>query len=79
MALSALALALVLLGAGRSEAALVGVDLGAPGDGQLTRDTATNLDWLDVTLTAGQSYDTVAAASADTWRPASGSPRPPKW
>ena len=38
-------------------AALVSVDLNTLGDGLITRDTVTSLEWLDVTETAGMSYD----------------------
>lgn len=41
-------------------AELLSVDLvEGSGDGQLTRDTVTNLDWLDVPLTANQTFDQV--------------------
>jgi len=36
-------------------------DLDNPNDGFLTFDSGTNLEWLDVTLTTGQSYNSVAA------------------
>jgi hypothetical protein len=44
-----------------ASAALIEVDLADPGDGLLTRDTDTGLDWLDLTLTFNLSYDEVAA------------------
>ena len=46
-------LGLLLAGAARGE--LASVDLDAPGDGLLARDTDAGLDWLDVTATAGFS------------------------
>jgi hypothetical protein len=50
--------ALVLAPAVNAE--LISVDLiDGSGDGQLTRDTESNLDWLDVPLTANQTYDQV--------------------
>jgi hypothetical protein len=44
-----------------AQAALLGRDLNAIGDGLLTRDTITGLDWLDVTQTKGRSFDEVLA------------------
>jgi hypothetical protein len=44
-----------------AQAALLGRDLNAIGDGLLTRDTVTGLDWLDVTQTKGRSFDEVLA------------------
>ena len=44
--------------------------------GYFTRDTATGLDWLDVNLTSGLSYDAVASGAGgyvpDGWRYATG-------
>jgi hypothetical protein len=44
--------------------------------GYFTRDTATGLDWLDVNLTSGLSYDAVASGAGryipDGWRYAPG-------
>ncbi len=41
-------------------AELLNVDfVDGSGDGQITRDTVSNLDWLDVPLTANQTYDQV--------------------
>jgi hypothetical protein len=42
-------------------ATLIEVDLAASGDGLITRDTDTGLDWLDLNLTLNLSYDEVAA------------------
>jgi hypothetical protein len=38
-----------------------GVDLSESGDCKLTRDSRTGLDWLDITATFDQSYNSVAA------------------
>jgi len=40
-------------------AELIGMDLQDAGDGLITRDTESGLDWLDVSLTANQTYDEV--------------------
>lgn len=46
--------------AGQGNAALVSADWSAgSGDGWLTRDTISGLDWLDVTLTVNQTFDQV--------------------
>lgn len=45
------------------EASLLPVDLFAAGDALLTRDTETGLEWLDLTPTAGLSYDDVAGGA----------------
>lgn len=50
--------------ADRSDAALVSVDLLTSGDGLITRDTATNLDWLDVNAIMGLSLDAVSSSVA---------------
>ena len=42
-------------------ATLIEVDLAAPGDGLITRDTDTGFDWLDLSLTYDLSYDEVIA------------------
>jgi len=49
------------LWAGAAGAALVERDWSVAGDGALTYDTATGLEWLDVTATAGLSYNQVFA------------------
>jgi hypothetical protein len=46
-----------------AQAALISVDYAASGDGLITRDTATGLDWLDLTETAGLSYSGVLSTS----------------
>ncbi|MCK5001822.1 MAG: hypothetical protein KAS57_02300 [Gammaproteobacteria bacterium] len=50
-------------------AALVERDWLAPGDGAITWDTATGLEWLDLTETAGLSFNQVAAqlGAGDTY------------
>ena len=55
------AVAPVVLSASIALADLVVVDRIALGDGQITRDTDTGLDWLDVTLTVNLSYNDVVA------------------
>lgn len=51
---------LAFMSTSNANAALVSIDL-VPGSGDhlVTRDTDTNLDWLNVTLTANQTYDQV--------------------
>lgn len=54
--------------AGTANAALVSVDWKTAGDGAISKDTATNLGWLDLTVTKGMSingvlYDMVANGS----------------
>jgi hypothetical protein len=53
-------LAQVLL-AQSAQAALLAGDLVTTGDGLITKDSRTGLEWLDLTLTRGASYDAVAA------------------
>lgn len=66
----ALALSMLLLvAANPSQAALLEVDLFAPGDALVTRDTASGLDWLDLTLTTGLSVAEIEA-NAVGWLPA---------
>lgn len=48
-----------LLASGMANAALVKKDLFAAGDGLVTLDTATDLEWLDLTATQGLSVDAV--------------------
>jgi hypothetical protein len=50
------ALLAVLTFPGISSAALVQLDAVAAGDGLITRDTATGLEWLDLTATVQQSW-----------------------
>jgi hypothetical protein len=49
-------------------AQLVTVDLFSAGDGLITRDTDSGLDWLDVPLTTSLSYDQIQAG-AGNWIP----------
>lgn len=59
---SPLRAALVALAlAAPAQAEIVEADLAAPGDGLVTRDTGTGLDWLDLTETTGLSYDDILA------------------
>lgn len=45
-------------------AALISVDLiQGSGDGVITRDTVSGLDWLDLTVTVNQTYDQVHTGS----------------
>ena len=56
-----LAFASLLIFAQSSMAAFVGRDLHAIGDGLLTFDSATNLEWLDVTASLQRNYSDVHA------------------
>ena len=51
------AIALLLAAPGPAWATFIEIDLNAPGDALITRDTASGLDWLDVTEVAGLSYN----------------------
>ena len=54
----------VLVGAPiSSNATLMQADLINPGDGLLTRDMATDLDWLDVPLTSNTSFNNLGTAT----------------
>ncbi len=77
MRAAALALvAVALFGAKPAQAVLVEVDLNTPGDGLVTRDTDTSLDWLDLTESTNLSFDQVEADVggfiSDGWRHATG-------
>lgn len=48
-----------------SSAAIVSVDWNSVGDNLITRDTASGLDWLDLTETNDMSYNTVFAEIGD--------------
>lgn len=50
-------------GALDARASLVSLDYLSSGDGLLTRDTVSALDWLDVTRTVNQTYDQVRTGS----------------
>ena len=52
-----------LLGCGVAHASLVELDLLTAGDGLVTLDTTTGLEWLDLTATQGLSVDQVLAGS----------------
>jgi hypothetical protein len=70
--LASLGVALGLGLASPADAALVEVDLDIPGDGLITRDTDSGLDWLDLKVTSGLSYDDVSGGAGgwitDGWR-----------
>lgn len=51
----------VTLGASPASAVLFAVDRVVAGDGEITRDTDTGLDWLDLTLTTNVSLDDIQA------------------
>jgi len=63
---------LLALPSASANALLLEVDLGAPGDARVTRDTETGLDWLDLELTVGRSVDEIERGVggwvADGWR-----------
>jgi hypothetical protein len=71
-ALAAAGVSLVALWCSSAQAALIVIDLLTPGDGLVTRDTDTNLDWLDPTETELLSFDDVRAGVdgwiSDGWR-----------
>lgn len=52
---------LLLLLAPSARAALIQADLLAPGDGLVTRDTTSGMEWLDLTPTIGVTYNAVIA------------------
>lgn len=54
-------LLLLLLFIPPARAALIQADLLAPGDGLLTRDTTSGMEWLDLTPTIGITYNAVIA------------------
>jgi hypothetical protein len=58
---SPLALLAQVLLAQSAQAALLAGDLVTTGDGLITKDSRTGLEWLDLTATRGASYDAVAA------------------
>jgi hypothetical protein len=57
-------------------AILIQVDLAAPGDRLVTRDTSTGLDWVDLTESTGLSFNQIQAGAggflADGWRHGTG-------
>ncbi len=60
------ALSLALL-AGRANSGLIEVDLFAPGDGLVTLDTDTGLEWLDLDQTDGLSFNDITINGAGGW------------
>jgi hypothetical protein len=65
-------IALACLTAIPASAELTSVDLFVPGDGAVTRDRGSGLDWLDVDQTIGLSYQDIVAGAggwqAQGWR-----------
>ena len=59
--------ALVLLVSVQSNAALVERDLFSPGDGLVTFDSSSGLEWLDMSLTLELSYNDVIGGVGNTW------------
>lgn len=55
--------ALLVFSATPARAVLLELDLFAPGDALVTRDTASGLDWLELTLTTSASFEDVAAGA----------------
>jgi hypothetical protein len=51
----------IALMAPSAQAALLAGDLATTGDGLITKDSRTGLEWLDLTATRGASYEAVAA------------------
>lgn len=66
----------LLLFVGTAHADLAEVDLSTPGDGLITRDSDTGLDWLDLTETTNVSYLAIRAGAGgwygDGWVHATG-------
>jgi hypothetical protein len=65
MAAVGVALTLVVSLAPAQATTLLEADLFAAGDGLLTRDSATNLEWLDLTATVDRSKVDILAANVD--------------
>ena len=59
----ALLVSLFLLLPSPAPAQLASVDLDAPGDGLLSRDTDAGLDWLDLLETVGLAWDDIQAGA----------------
>ena len=55
--------AIVATHGSNASATLVAVDLFTAGDGLLTRDTGSGLDWIDVTATVSRSYNDIEAGA----------------
>ena len=66
LGLAAYALAAICLAA-PAQAALIRADLFAPGDGLLTVDTHSGLEWLDVDQTVGLTFSQVVDEGAGGW------------
>ena len=66
------AFAVLLTVGGLASGELLEANLHAPGDGLITRDTRTGLDWLDLTETVGLSLNEILGGAggwlADGWR-----------
>jgi hypothetical protein len=62
MRVAAVASLALLLASAPAGAALMEGDLAAPADGLITTDTATGLQWLDLTATLGISYNAAEAS-----------------
>lgn len=52
---------------GGSRAELVSGDYAAPGDGGVTIDTLTNLEWIDLTRTTNLSFNDIMSGNGNTW------------
>ena len=63
----ALAAMLVVGNTGVSSASLIEVDFRTPGDGLLTLDTSTGLEWLDVIASENLSYNDVINGVGNDW------------
>ena len=60
---------ILLLVSGQSNAALFEADYLSAGDGLITMDTNSTLEWLDLSLTSGMPFaNALSAYSADGWR-----------
>lgn len=62
-----LALSLLLIVPSTSEAVIMSANDTTFGADSITRDTASNLDWLDLTITANQSWNQVNSQLATTY------------
>lgn len=58
-----LIVAALIVSASAANATVVSADLYAPGDGLLTLDSSTSLEWLDLTATVGQTRSAVLSGS----------------
>lgn len=48
-------------------AALIEMDYLTPGDGLITRDTQSGLEWLDITQTFGLTFDEILQGTGNSW------------